>query len=80
MQTDRTTSRRALALIQIWASEAMLPLSHVPGSLSHSSRPYPGAVLRLRERRRFSLRSLVRTIVSWLSRLSLSTQRVSTQP
>ncbi len=34
MQTCRTTSRRALALIQIWASEASLLLSHVASSLS----------------------------------------------
>ncbi len=34
METNRTTSRRALALIQIWASEALLPLSHVASSLS----------------------------------------------
>jgi hypothetical protein len=34
LETNRTTSRRALALIQIWASEASLPLSHVASSLS----------------------------------------------
>src|SRR5262244_3944612 len=34
LETNRTTSRRALALIQIWASEASLPLSHVTSSLS----------------------------------------------
>src|SRR6266851_8278037 len=44
METYKTTSRRALALIQIWASEPIVPLSHVRRSLSHGSRPYPGVV------------------------------------
>ena len=34
MQTKRTLSRRALALIQIWASEPKVLLSHVLSSLS----------------------------------------------
>jgi hypothetical protein len=34
METNRTMSRRALALIHIRASEALLPLSRVVGSLS----------------------------------------------
>src|SRR5437867_1128787 len=55
METNRTTSRRTLALIQIWASEQIALLSSVAGSLSHGSRPYPGDVElpRLRERRAF---------------------------
>jgi len=44
METYKTTSRRALALIQIWASEPIVPLSHIRRSLSHGSRPYPGVV------------------------------------
>jgi hypothetical protein len=87
MQTNRTTSRRTLALIQIWASEAVLPLSRVPGSLSHGSRPYPGVVGNdvpteragkvLPWGLRLTVLRLVRTIVSWLSSLLLSTHVLS---
>ena len=53
--STRLLSRRTLALIQIWASEAEPLLSSVVRSLSHDSRPSPdGAGLpRLRERRAF---------------------------
>jgi len=55
MQTDRTLSRCALALIQIWASAATATsFAHCDGC-PHDSRPYPGVVElpRLRPRRAF---------------------------
>jgi hypothetical protein len=42
METNRATSRCALALIQIWASEASASsFAHWCGC-PHGSRPYPG--------------------------------------
>ena len=42
MEIDRTLSRCALALIQIWASEAPASsFAHCYGC-PHGSRPYPG--------------------------------------
>ncbi len=54
MQTDRTTSRCALAVIQIWASDAdASSFAHWCGC-PHDSRPYPSVgILPLRPRRAF---------------------------
>src|SRR5215467_8969974 len=56
METNRTTSRRALALIQIWALDGTRILFRTLVVLSHGSRPYPSVIgfPRLRERSRFS--------------------------
>ncbi len=89
METNRTTSRRALALIQIWASEASLPLSHVRSSLSRLTPVSRRYRVTPTERARKVLLpwslgltvlwSLVRPIVSWLSRLSLNNYQLSIQ-
>ena len=74
--STRLTSRCALALIQIWASDATASsFAHCVGFLTtHARLRTLLDQLQLRPRRAFWQ---VRTIVSWTSRLSLSIHRLS---
>ncbi len=77
--STRLASRCALALIQIWASDATASsFAHCVGFLTaHARLRTLLDQLQLRPRRAFWQ---VRTIISQLSRLSLNIHRLSIQP
>ena len=91
MQTDRTLSRSTLTVQDMTVNEAMKPILPSIDTLRCDLRPSPGTATKAianEEKRKVLLpwdvtlavsRNLVRTIVSWLSSLSLNIHQLSTQ-